>query len=209
MTAALTRPTSIVSIQEYLERERASKEKHEYWWGEVIAMAGGTFDHSRVATNVVGELYSRLRGSRCQAHGSDLRVRINRTGRYVYPDATVVCGQPEFDPDDPRKTTILNPSVVVEVLSETSETRDLTAKLQAYTELRSVEEYLVVDSRRRYAIAYTRDAADRWVVSLRHQPDDTLPIASLQIDLPLSSIYAGVDVPAIDAPPSATPATTP
>lgn len=160
-------------------------------------MAGGTFDHSRVATNTVIAIGERLRNGPCHVHSSDLRVRINRTGRYVYPDATVVRGQPEFDPDDPRKSTILNPSVVVEVLSETSETRDLTAKLQAYTELRSVQEYLLVDSRRRYAIAYTRDAADRWVVSLRHQPDDTLPIASLQIDLPLSAIYAGVDVPPI------------
>ncbi|HMO26901.1 MAG TPA: Uma2 family endonuclease [Tepidisphaeraceae bacterium] len=208
MTAALTRPTSIVSIREYLDREHASEEKHEYWWGEVIAMTGGTFDHSRVATNIVCALYARLRHTPHLPHGNYLRVRINRTGRYVYPDATVVCGQPEFDPDDPRKTTILNPSVVVEVLSESSETRDLTAKLQAYTELRSVREYLVIDSRRRHAIAYTRDAADRWLVTLRHQPDDTLPIASLRIDLPLSAIYAGVDVPPIDAPPGATPPPT-
>ena len=94
----LPRPSNRCTPEEYLRGERDSVEKHEYYHGEVFAVAGGTFEHSRTTANVIGELGNRLTGTPCGVQDSNLRVRVPRTTLYTYPDASVVCGPPQFDP---------------------------------------------------------------------------------------------------------------
>src|SRR4051812_4925372 len=103
--------------EEYLRREYDAQEKHQYYHGEIYAMAGGTAEHSLITLNVGAELHNRLKGGRCRVYDSNLRVRIPRTTLYTYPDVSVVCGEIDFDPLDKRKTTMLNPTLVMEVLS--------------------------------------------------------------------------------------------
>src|SRR6266480_7354619 len=103
--------------EEYLRREYDAQEKHQYYYGEIYAMAERTAQHSLIIANITGELHGRLKGGKCRVYDSNLRVRIPRTTLYTYPDVIVACGELEFDPLDKRKTTILNPTLIVEVLS--------------------------------------------------------------------------------------------
>src|SRR5450755_1942635 len=109
------------TVEEYLRLEHESPEKHEYRDGEIIAMAGGTYEHSLIIANIIGELRGRLKGTPCRVNESNLRVRVARTVRYSYPDLAVVCGEPQFDPKDVNRTTVTNPRLVVEVISESTE----------------------------------------------------------------------------------------
>src|SRR5580698_3999322 len=114
----------VTTIAEYLSKEEASDVKHEFHEGEIIEMTGGTYEHSLISANVVGELRSRLKGTPCKVLESNLRIRVTPSPRYVYPDGSVVCGPPQFDPDDLRRMTIVNPRVIIEVLSESTEGYD-------------------------------------------------------------------------------------
>src|SRR5690349_8973489 len=105
------------TVEEYLRLEKDATEKHEYRDGEIVAMARGTYEHSLIITNVIGALWNRLRGKPCRVLESNLRVRLARSVLYSYPDAMVLCGPPQFDPQDVSRTTVLNPRLVVEVLS--------------------------------------------------------------------------------------------
>jgi Uma2 family endonuclease len=116
--------------QEYLAFERSAEQRHEYADGEIFAMPGGTREHSLIAGNVYGELSTALLERRCEVHGSDMRIKIPATERYVYPDASVVCGRPVFDDD--TRDTLVNPVVIVEVLSDSSEAYDRGDKFGHY-----------------------------------------------------------------------------
>ena len=117
------------TIEEYLRLERDSTRKHEFDDGEIIAMAGGSPEHALIVLNVGGEIRGRLKGGRCPAYSGDLRVRLSGRPKYVYPDVTVICGDVTRGPDDPARQTAMNPRLVVEVLSpSTDETYDRRGK---------------------------------------------------------------------------------
>ena len=116
------------TTQEYLEMEEKAVERHEFHDGEILMMSGGTLRHSRIVMNTGATLHALLKGKPCFALDSNMRVRISDRWHYVYPDISVVCGTPIFDPDDPKKTTIINPRVVIEVLSESTESYDRGGK---------------------------------------------------------------------------------
>jgi len=118
------RATAGFTISDYLNRERDSLEKHEYRDGEILAMSGGSARHSLISANVIRELGNRLKGKPCRVYDSNLRIRIPRSVLYTYPDASVVCDAPQVDPDDPLKETVINPTVVVEILSPSTEAYD-------------------------------------------------------------------------------------
>jgi len=151
-----------LSEQDYLAFERAAEERHEYADGEIFAMSGGTWEHSLIASNINGELRSALREQRCTAHGSDMRIHIPSTGRYTYADAMVVCGEPVFT-DDVRDT-VINPVVIVEVLSDSTEKYDRGDKFEQYQAIASLRDYVLV-SQKKVRIEHFRKQADgTWVL---------------------------------------------
>lgn len=193
---ALPAPVKRYTPQEYLRLEDAALDKHEYHAGEILAMSGGTYRQSRAAANVTGELYSRLKGSPCYMLESNMRVRIADDDRYVYPDAMIVCGEAKFDPLDENQTTILNPKVVIEVLSASTEAYDRGAKFTAYRTLDSMQEYVLVSQHRALVETFFRQDDGNWLFSAWQGRDATATLRSVKVDLPLSDIYAGVNFPA-------------
>lgn len=153
--------TSRLSPQEYLARERLAGEKHQYFDGEVFAMAGASREHSLIATNVIRELSNALRTGPCDVHGSDLRVHVPATGLYTYPDVSIAC-PPEF-PDDERDT-LLNPSVLVEVLSDSTEAYDRGKKFENYRSIASLRDYVLIAQDRMLIEHYTRQPNGRWLL---------------------------------------------
>lgn len=190
MRAAL-RPRYLLS--EYLEIEERSRElKHEYVAGEIYAMAGGTLEHSALATTLAGLLLAGLRGGRCRPHGSDLRIRIESVDVSTYADVSVVCDPVQRAPDSP--TQVLNPRVVVEVLSPATERYDREQKRLYYQEIPSLCEYVLVAQDRRRVEVWRRDD-EVWVHTV-HDAGRKASLPSIGFELDVDELYdtAGVDV---------------
>lgn len=189
MTAPVPQSHHEHTFQEYLTLERDSDIKHEYDTGEILAMSGGTARHSALAMNVGFA----LRGARpegCTVFQSDMRVRVVATGRATYPDVSMVCGPLEYDPEDAARTTITNPTLIVEVLSVTTEKGDRGNKWMHYQRIPSLQEYVLVSQHPRIEI-YRRLLSGTWEyidaregsVTLAAGP--TLDLATLYADLPV------------------------
>jgi Uma2 family endonuclease len=176
-----------VTYADYLAAERASAAKHEYLRGEVIAMAGGTPEHGRLAAAVIGELRNALRGHPCAPFSSDVRVRILATDRTTYPDVSVVCGVLERAPDDPDAIT--NPTVLVEVLSDSTEADDRGDKFAHYRRIPSLRDYVLVSQRARRIEVFHRDAGGGWLLS-EAGPGEEVRLESLDVALGVDAIYA-------------------
>ncbi|MDB5331436.1 MAG: hypothetical protein JWP03_2587 [Phycisphaerales bacterium] len=183
------------TVEEYLRREAAAVDKHEFHEGEILAMSGGTYVHSAIASNITAALWPRLRKSGCRPLESNMRVRVPPTLRYVYPDLTVICGGPKFDPNDPNLTTILNPRVIIEVLSESTEAYDRGEKFTRYRGIESFEEYVLVSQVRPLVEVFTRQAAGTWLFSAYAGIEADAVIRTVQIQIPFSEIYADVSFP--------------
>lgn len=140
----------LISFAEYLRIETMNPLRHEWLDGAVWAMAGGTPEHSAIAVNITTLLSNQLRGKPCRVFGSDLRIRVRATGLATYPDVSVICGKVQMDPQDSSKTTAINPKLIVEVLSSSTESYDRGEKLENYKRIPSLEEIVLVshDSRR-------------------------------------------------------------
>src|SRR2546421_2059704 len=130
----------MISVREYLELERASDIRHEYHAGQIYAMSGGSHDHSLIATNVIGALHNLLMEGPCEVHGSDLRIKVESTGLYTYADAVILCGGPEFE--DPERDSLLNPVIIFEVLSDSTEKYDRGLKFEHYRKIPTLKEYV-------------------------------------------------------------------
>jgi Uma2 family endonuclease len=181
--------------EEYLRREYDAPEKHQFYHGEIWAMAGGTAEHSLIISNVNRELGNRLKGERCRVYDSNLRVRIPRTTLYTYPDVSVVCGEIDFDSLDKRRTTMLNPALVVEVLSPSTEAWDRGEKLQSYIQIDSLREYVLISSQLASVETFFRQSDGTWLYAPTTTPATAVKIRSLNIDLLFADIYAGVTFP--------------
>ncbi len=188
-------PDRRYTVQEYLTLEEASVVKHEYRRGRIVAMAGGTHAHALVAMNLGGELRSRLRDTPCIVTGSDVRVRVSATASYCYPDLSVVCAESVFDPPD-RSVTLLNPQVVVEVLSPSTAESDIGGKFDDYMRIDSLQEYVLVAQNRPWARSFHRGPDGLWAIGpLVEGLQATLAFRSLGIDVPLAEVYAKVRLP--------------
>lgn len=150
------------TFAEYIAIDEASKTRHEYVNGEVLAMSGGTLEHSQLAANVIGELRAQLRERPCAVFTSDARVRVLATGLATYPDVTVVCGAIERDPEN--KHTIVNPVLIVEVLSEGTESYDREEKFAHYRRIPSLREYLLVSQYERRVTHLSRNDDGSWTL---------------------------------------------
>ncbi|MEP7121655.1 MAG: Uma2 family endonuclease [Byssovorax sp.] len=174
---------------EYLAWERASPERHEFFDGDTFAIAGATFEHTKIVGNLVGELRSALRHRPCDVTPSDLRVKVPATGLYTYPDVTVLCGDPVFE-DDVRDT-LFNPTVLIEVLSESSEGYDRGKKFRNYRSIASFREYVLVAQDMMSIERYTR--GDDGVWSLHESgAGERLVLASIGCEIAVDEIYLKV-----------------
>ena len=183
------------TVAEYLRMERDAVEKHEYRDGEVVAMAGGTPPHSLIIMNVGGGMWGRLKSSPCRVYESNLRVFVPRDVRYVYPDLSVICGPVQFDPKDDGRQTVLNPRVIVEVLSPTTEAYDRGEKFRRYLQIPSFEEYVLVSQVVPVIETYRRQADGAWSFRVYQGLEAVARIETLAIDLPLAEAFLGVEFP--------------
>ncbi|MBU6119722.1 Uma2 family endonuclease [Hymenobacter siberiensis] len=186
-----TEPTSYVSPEEYLRLEREAEFKHEYFQGETRAMAGAGYAHNLICANLTGELYSRLRSQGCSVVSSDQRLQIMSGSAFVYPDLTVVCGKPEFN-EEKKPDTLLNPTLLVEVLSPTTSQYDRSEKFMLYRQVPSLRQYLTLDAQAIHAELHTLDDLGRWVLTETRDLSATLDLSSIGCQVPLAEVYAGV-----------------
>jgi Uma2 family endonuclease len=188
-----TQPKTFLTPEEYLEIEREAEYKSEYFQGEMFAMAGAGQAHNLLVANLVAGLHHQLRSRPCQLYPSDMRVRVPATGLYIYPDVVVVCGEPQFL--DEQRDTLLNPSLLVEVLSPSTEAYDRGRKFEHYRSIESFGEYLLVASDRVHADLYTRQPDGRWMLTSAGRLEDSLDLESVGYRLALVDLYERVDLP--------------
>jgi Uma2 family endonuclease len=177
------------SYQDYLALEEDSNVKHEYLDGEIYAMAGGTLEHARLGAEVIIELGIQLRGGPCKIGTSDLRVRALATGKTTYPDVTVICGEPALDPEDRKGHTLLNPSLLVEVTSHSTEEYDRGDKFDLhYRRIPSLREYVIVSHRERSIEVRVRQPDGQWSVTTAG-PGQRISLPSLGAVVDVDALY--------------------
>jgi Uma2 family endonuclease len=187
--------------EEYLELEWVSQERHEYFDGRIYAMSGGTANHAFIQANVIAALRAQVRGRPCRVGTSELKVRVEATGMHAYPDVSALCGKPQLA--GKHDEVLLNPSVLVEVLSPTTESYDRGDKFTQYRKIPSLREYVLVSQEWMHVERFTRDGADptRWVFADASGPDGEVELPSIGCVLRLRDVYEDVEVPATQPPP--------
>ncbi len=199
-----SQPKACVSPDAYLEQERAAATKSEYYSGEVFAMAGASRIHSQVSANTISALVIRLRGRPCIVYDSDMRVGLTTTEFFAYPDVSVACGKGQFH--DRQHDTLLNPALIVEVLSPSTEAYDRGVKFALYRRLESLTDYVLISQDRPSLEHFRRQPGNTWLLATYEGLEATALLPSLGCDLPLGEIYDKVEWPdtADGEPPSLT-----
>ncbi len=180
------------TYEAYLEYEASSNAKHEFIDGDIYAMAGGTIEHAIIAVNVSSSLSLQLRGSPCVVASSDLKVRVRATGVTTYPDVTVIFGPAERDPES--RDVVLNPTLVVEVLSDSTEDWDRGEKLDNYKKIPSIGACVIVSHRQRRVEVVRRGADDTWTTEVAG-PGQTLALDPIPCSLSVDEVYRNVTTP--------------
>ncbi len=178
--------------EEYLALERQADYKSEYFAGEIFAMTGASRKHNLVAGNVLASLHAQLKGRPCEIYPSDMRVKVSPTGLYTYPDVVIICGDPAFDDD--QKDTLLNPTVLVEVLSKSTASYDRGEKFEHYRKLNSLTEYLVIAQDKHHLEHYVRQPDNQWLLSETDDMQETIHLHSIECNLALLDIYDKVNI---------------
>lgn len=173
----------------YLAWERLQPEKHEFFGGEVFGMAGATFAHHQIVANVLGELRTAVRQKPCHVSASDLRIKVPATGLYTYPDASVICGRPVFEDD--QLDTLLNPLLLVEVLSSSTEDYDRGTKFTNYRTIPSFRDYVLVSTDRVLVEYATRKDDGSWILR-DFKAGERIAIESIACDLVVDELYLKV-----------------
>ena len=178
--------------EDYLAVERQAEERSEYLDGEMFAMTGGSLRHNLIVGNLVGELRQQLKKGPCQVYPSDLRVHVPATGLYTYPDIIVVCGEPKLE--DQNFDTLLNPRLIVEVLSPTTEAYDRGKKFEHYRTIDSLAEYVLVAQDEPRVEQFLRQDGHRWLLTSTSGLDGAVSLSSIEAELALAEIYDKVDL---------------
>jgi len=175
------------SVEEYLEMEKASAVKHEYFQGEVFAMSGAGDNHNEIFSNVFIELGNKLKGKPCRPYGSDKRMNIPENTLFTYPDISIYCnGLTHSDVDE--DTSIL-PTVIIEILSPSTKNYDRGKKFTLYKDIPSLKEYILIDSESVWVQSFYIDNENNWKLNEHKEISDTLTLVSMGFDVSLSNIY--------------------
>lgn len=176
--------------EQYLALEEQANYKSEYRQGQILAMAGGTLNHNRIAGDVYTSIKSQVRKKECETFIGHVRLSIDRKKMYTYPDVMVVCGEPEFV--EGRNDTIVNPKIVLEVLSKSTGGYDRSDKFHAYWSLESFEEYVLIDQYRVHVECFRRQSEKIWELNVLTDIEDVLSLHSIKAEIPLREIYQSV-----------------
>lgn len=190
MALALRRER-LYTVDEYLALEEISDTKNEYYAGQIYAMAGGSYNHEMISGNVFAVLHNYARRNPCVAFGGNMKIRMDAHDLNSYPDAMLICGKPQFQQN--RTDVIVNPRLVVEVLSKSTEDYDRGKKFEFYRSLSSFQEYLLIDQYRVYLELYHRVGIGRWDLTILEQIDAVLTLHTVNIEIPVRLLYEQVD----------------
>lgn len=179
-----------ISVEEYFELEETAEHGSEYYCGDVYAMAGGTPNHNRITVNLVGLLNSQFMGGPCEAFASDLRVQVEKDFHYTYPDVAVVCG--ELRLLEGRSDTIVNPVVIIEVLSESTQDYDRGTKFTAYRSIDTLTDYILVDPDTVHIEYFSKESDGTWRLREYFSTEEVVNIESIQVMAPAKEIYERV-----------------
>lgn len=182
--------TDYMTAAEYLELERKAEFKSEYIAGRMYAMSGVSREHSLIAGNLYGEIRTQLRGRNCEAHIAEMRFKVNPSGMYTYPDVVAVCGEARFE--DTQVDTLINPTVIIEVLSLSTEAYDRGEKFAHYRRVEALREYVLV-SQEQLRIEHYRREGSEWVLTEISDPDGTLNLPSIDCHVAVSAIYEKIE----------------
>jgi len=185
-----SQPERLLTQQEYLALERDAEFKSEYYKGQVFAFAGASVRHDRITVNILSATHHQLRGTSCSAFSSDMRITIPQAQHYTYADVVVVCDEPKVDDD--FKDNLLNPIVIVEVLSPSTESYDRGKKFESYQRIASLMEYVLVSQDRPRVEQFLRQAGGHWLYS-ETSAEGTIKLTSIDCELVLSDIYEKVE----------------
>lgn len=180
-------PKTLLTPEEYLAIERQAEYKSEYFAGEVFAMVGASRKHNLISTNLVVTLGQQLRDKPCEVYSSDMRVKAPAASSYTYPDVVVVCGEPDFE--DEQVDTLLNPTLIVEILSASTASYDRIKKFGYYRMIESLSEYLLVAQDEYKIEQYLKQADGRWLLTDIHSLEATVELNSIQCVLALTDVY--------------------
>ncbi len=186
----MLKPDTYITPEEYLAQELTSRDKHEYWHGETYMMAGTTRRHNRIVINMTKAFDNRFGGRPCDVFTTDIRLRIEKDNAYTYPDVMVVCGKTELDPR--QQDTVMNPKIIVEVLSASTQEYDRNEKFKMYRNIPSLEHYVMVEQAQPYIESYRREGRF-WVLETLEGMDAALKLRALNLEIPLAEIYARID----------------
>ncbi len=178
------------TLAEYLALESDSLEKHEFYQGEIYAMAGASISHNEITANILARLHALLHGKGCRPYGSDQRIRIKKVNLYTYSDTAVICGP--IERDDADRQAALNPRAIFEVLSKSTENYDRGQKWEFYQQIPSLREYVIVSQEESKVTRYFRDEGGPWRYLLTSGLENVLALESLGCKLPLAEIYENV-----------------
>ncbi len=184
-----TATDGVITAEEYLERERKSEVKHEYFAGETFAMGGAGRRHNLIVLNVAAELRHALRERLCEVYPSGMRVRVVATGLYAYPDVSVVCGEPSFEDD--HLDTLLKPDIVVEVLSDSTEACDRGKKFENYRALESLTDFILISQDEKLVEHYARQPDGTWNLQ-ELRGGQGLALTSINCEVLVDDIYLKV-----------------
>lgn len=188
------------SLEEYAELEKSSEERLEYFNGNVWSMAGASAKHEEIVINTATELKNKLRGKDCRVFGSNLRVKVPVYAPYRYPDVTAVCEKPVYE-DFYGLEVLLNPALIVEVLSPSTESFDLNDKFTYYKSIESFSEYLLISQNRPHVVLYTRRDARVWLHQEFNSLDETIHLSSLDCEISVAEIYSNIEFPEAEEAP--------
>jgi len=175
------------TFEEYLEMENVSEERHEYYYGEIFNMAGTTLRHNNILKNLIIKFNPLLDGKKCQLNFESVRTEINEKKHYVYPDLVITCENAQND-----KTTIKLPTIIIEILSDSTELYDRTDKFNAYRQIPTLEHYVLVSQKKCMVECYTRQEGE-WKYKVYESITDFLELSTLDIKLPLAEIYENIE----------------
>ncbi|HEX9998714.1 MAG TPA: Uma2 family endonuclease [Abditibacterium sp.] len=181
-----------ISEQEYFDGEEVSPIKHEWFDGEVFAMAGGSFNHTTICGKVFAAINSALRGRSCKARSGEQRVKVEASGLITYPDAVIFCPPSRFEGSNSH--TLLTPKVIFEVLSDSTERYDRGDKFRAYAQIETFTDYVLIDQNR-VTVEHFRRTPDGWLLNTYLQRTDSLRLENVQIEVPLDLIYEELEFP--------------